>query len=494
MPYRVRQIAPESKMCQHVSLDMLHQILPVARVLDVLEREQAFEVRERRMNQLMTIYILIAQALFPLKNLREVMATLLHALRMLWPQQPAADTQVPVGSALSYRRAQLGSRPLQALFEQVCQPLATTEHEMPWAFAFGRRVLAIDSTLEAVPATQANAGVFGYLSGGKGRCAYPLVRGIYLIECGTHAIIDAQFRPCRPNEQRAGYHLLHTVGPGMLVTLDSGFRGYPFLSAVLASGADLLVRLQSRDQPQILQGLADGSALVDLWPSDRQLRKQGQPLRLRMLSYTITNPTLPGYGQTHRLLTSILDPAQASALDLICTYHERWEIEVAIDELDTHQRLCQRTLRSRTPLGIIQELYGIRLSYYAVRALMLQAAQQHDLDPDRLSFTHAVQVLTLVLPDFQRAQPAEWPWLQQWLLQELGTVVLPERHLRSNPRVVKRRASKFKSKKPNAPPTPQPAKDLTFRQVLELIPLQPGAAQPPRADPLAQLEHVVLLI
>jgi len=72
--------------------------------------------------------------------------------------------------------------------------------------------------------------------------------------------------------------------------------------------------------------------------------------------------------------------------------------------------------------------------------------------------------------------------------------VLPERHLRSNPRVVKRRASKFKSKKPNAPPTPQPAKDMTFRQVLELIPLQPLAAQPPRADPLAQLEHVVLLI
>src|SRR5260370_23405836 len=165
---------------------------------------------------------------------------------------------------------------------------------------------------------------------------------MYLIECGTHAIIDAQFRPCRPNEQRAGYHLLHTVGPGMLVTLDSGFRGYPFLSAVLATGADLLVRLQSRDQPQILQGLAAGSALVDLWPSDRQLRKQGQPLRLPMLSYTITNPTLPRYGQTHRLLTIILAPPPASPLHLICTYHEPWEIEVAIHELPPHPPLCQR--------------------------------------------------------------------------------------------------------------------------------------------------------
>src|SRR5260370_27055821 len=123
-------------------------------------------------------------------------------------------------------------------------------------------------------------------------------------------------------------------------------------------------------------------------------------------------------------------------------------------------------------LGVMQELYCSVLAYYAVRALMLQAAQQHDWDHDRLSFTHAVQVLTLVLPDFQRAQPAEWPWLQQWLLQELGTVVLPERYLRSNPRVVKRRASKFKSKKPNAPPPPHLAQDMTFRQVLELIPPQ----------------------
>src|SRR5260370_8932990 len=197
---------------------------------------------------------------------------------------------------------------------------------------------------------------------------------MYLIECGTHAIIDAEFRAGRAKERGGGYHLLHRGGRGMLVRLDSGFRGYPFLSAVLATGADLLVRLQSRDQPQILQGLADGSALVDLWPSDRQLRKQGQPLRLRMLSYTITNPTLPGYGQTHRLLTSILDPAQASALDLICTYHERWEIEVALDELDTHQRLSQRPLRIPTPLVIIPELHALSLSYSPCPALILPAA------------------------------------------------------------------------------------------------------------------------
>jgi Transposase DDE domain/Insertion element 4 transposase N-terminal len=492
MPYRIRQIAPESKYCHQLSLDALHGFFGRERLLAIVEEEPTCAQRERRLNQVCTLIILIAQALLPSKNLRAVMASLLHPLRMLWPAESAES--VPVGSALSYRRAQLGIRPLRQLFEQVCQPLASTPEQMPWAFAFGRRIMALDSTLEAVPDTPVNAVTFGYLSNGKGRCAYPLVRGIYLIECGTHAIIDAQFWPCAPNEQRGARLLLPKVGPGMLLTLDCGFRGYPFLADVLQTGADVLVRLPSEDQPEVLQVLSDGSALVHLRPADRRRRQQDPPLCLRLISYTITDPSLPGYGQTHRLLTSLLDPQQASALELICTYHERWEIEIVIDEIDTHQRLCQRTLRSRTPVGVIQELYGTLLAYYAVRALMLQAATLRGLDPDRLSFTHAVQVLTLLLPDFQRAQPADWPWLEHWLLDELGTVVLPERQMRSNPRVVKRRASKFKSKKPYQTLPPQPDKDTMWRDVFKLLPLHTASPPSHPLDALSQLEHVVLLI
>lgn len=383
-----------------------------------------------------------------------------------------------------YRRYQLRTPALRALFEQVCQPLATPE--TPGAFAFGRRVVAIDSTQEAVPETPANAAVFGYQSSGKGRCAYPLVRGIYLIECGTHAIFGAQFWPCRPNEQRGGYRLLRKVGPGMLLTLDSGFRGSPFISAVLATGADVGVRLPSEDQPELVQVLADGTALVKVWPADRQLCKQGKPLLMRLISYTITDESLPGYGQTHRLLTSLLDPQQAPAEEVICTSHERWEIELVIDEIDTHQRLLQRTLRSRKPVGVIQEFYATLLAYYAVRALMFQAAQCQGLDPDRLSFTHAVQVITLLMPDFQRAEPADWPILQQWLLGELCTCLVPERQLRSNPRVVKRRASKFEAKKPEHQHPPQPEKGKTFRDVIRLTALQ--------IPPPSQQEKEVLLI
>jgi len=93
---------------------------------------------------------------------------------------------------------------------------------------------------------------------------------------------------------------------------------------------------------------------------------------------------------------------------LIQTYHERWEIELSIDEIDTHQRL----LRSQTPNGILQELYGILLGYYAVRALMLQSAASRDLDCDRLRFTHAITVVTNAVSEVQQTCQFEWYWPQ----------------------------------------------------------------------------------
>ena len=97
------------------------------------------------------------------------------------------------------------------------------------------------------------------------------------------------------------------------------------------------------------------------------------------------------------MVTTLLNPRTIVADLLIQTYHERWEIELSIDEIDTHQRLLQRTLRSQTPDGILQELYGILLGYYAVRVLMFQSAASQDLDCDRLSFTHAITLVTNAL-------------------------------------------------------------------------------------------------
>ena len=154
--------------------------------------------------------------------------------------------------------------------------------------------------------------------------------------------------------------------------------------------------------------------------------------------------------QLHRLVTTLLDPQQAPAVELILCYHERWEIEACIDEQKTHLRLSGQPLRSKEPGLVRQELYGLLLSHYLVRWWMHQSACQANLDPDRLSFTHAVEVLDTSCYAFALVARQELPQLKERLLADLRepATLLPPRRLRFYPRVVKRAYSPFHRKRP----------------------------------------------
>ena len=88
-----------------------------------------------------------------------------------------------------------------------------------------------------------------------------------------------------------------------------------------------------------------------------------------------------------------------AAKELAALYHERWEIETAFDELKTHLRGPRIVLRSKTPPLVIQELYGLLLAHFAIRGLLHEAALSDDLDPDKLSFVHAVRVVRRKIPN-----------------------------------------------------------------------------------------------
>jgi hypothetical protein len=221
-------------------------------------------------------------------------------------------------------------------------------------------------------------------------------------------------------------------------------------------GAHVLSRLPAGVKPLPLRTLPDGSLLAYLLPSDYARRKAGIRLLVRIVTYTISDPTLPGYGEEHRVLTTLVNPRVAPAHDLACADHERWEIEIVIDEIDTHQRLVGRTVRSLTPVGVIQELDGVLLAHYAVRVLMHEAALAANVDPDRLSFVHALEIVRDAVPEFQLVAPTDHAALMARLLRELAAIRLPERRTRTNARVVKRKMSNFKLKRTEhlLPPKP----------------------------------------
>lgn len=462
MGFRLRQMEAESKFCQELTLESIGRAVPLAEVEAVLRTSNLPDIRERKLNLLVTMWVVLAMQVYSHLSIGHVMQKVSAGLRYIWPEP---EIRLPKDSALSYRRYQLGAQPVVALFHRVCRPLA--QPQTRGAFLFGLRLMAIDSTVEDVPDTPENEAAFGRHHGDRGASAYPQVRGVYLSECGTHAIVDAGFWPCHTSERVGGRRVLRSVTPGMLVMWDRGLHAYDMTLGVHKRGAHSLSRLPAHVKLDPVQTLADGSYLADLRPSDYARRKSGERLRVRVIRYTITDPALVGYGEVHRLITTLLDEQRYPAWELACAYHERWEIELVIDEIDTHQRLTPRTLRSLKPVGVIQELYGLLIAHYAIRYLMHAAALQADLDPDRLSFVHALEVLRDAIPQFQHTAPEQLPDLYRRLLSDIAAVRLPERRPRSNPRVVKRKMSNFRLKRSEHRHWPQPK--LSFAQAVAVI-------------------------
>jgi hypothetical protein len=452
VPFTIREIPAECKFTHMVTMDALSQAIPATAITQVLAQEGVAHTRTRRMTAALTVWLVIALHLFPTVAISGVFRKLARGVRLLWPDP---EVPLPTDSALAYRRQQLGARPLVALFKQICHPIATPQTQ--GAFLFGLRLMALDGTSEDVPDTPANARAFGRHTSARGASAFPQLQGVYLVECGTHVVVDAGFWPCHTSERVGGFRMLRRLTRGMLVMWDRGFHDFDMVLATRQRGAHVLSRLPAGVQPLPVRTLPDGSLLAYLLPTAYARRRAGERLLVRVITYTITDPALPGYGEQHRVLTTLLNPRLAPAHDLACGYHERWEIELVIDEIDTHQRLVGRTVRSLTPVGVIQELYGVLLAHYAVRVLMHAAALLAHVDPDRLSFVHAVELVRDALPEFQLVAPSDHPALMARMLREIAAKRLPERRLRINARVVKRKMSNFKLKRPEHwhPPPPQ---------------------------------------
>jgi hypothetical protein len=483
MGFMVREWQQGTKFTDAIALEALERVVPPARIQAAAVGADVATVRRRKLPADVTLLLCLAMSLWTHEALVVVLHKLVHGLRLFWPDP---DIALATKSAISQARYRLGARPVVALFHQVCQPLAT--EQTPGAFRFGLRLMAIDGTTEDVPDSPANARAFGRHHSDRGASAFPQVQGVYLSECGTHAVVDAGFWPCHTSERVGAMRLLRSVGAGMLLLLDRGFYSFEMIERTVARGAHLLGRVPAGVTLTPRQVLPDGSYWTYIYPADRERRQRGDHLLVRVIVYTLTDPARPGYGETHRLVTTLLDAQAAPALDLICAYHERWEMELTIDEIDTHQRLVQHPLRSQKPVGVIQELYSLLVAHYAIRAIMAEAATHAAIAPTCLSFGHAVELIRLALDDFHLVTPAQHGALYERLLRDIAACRLPRRAQRTNPRVVKRKMSKFKLKRSTPPPASQRlvAFAATIHILTQAVPLPLDLDAPSPADaPLA---------
>ena len=143
------------------------------------------------------------------------------------------------------------------------------------------------------------------------------------------------------------------------------------------------------------------------------------------------------------------------------------KLNLSLTKLTPISVSLQGPLRSQKPVPVIQEAYGLLIAHFIIRFLMHQAACLVEIDPDRLSFTHALEVVRNAVDQFQMTATEQLGTLYHRLLHDIADGRLPKRRLRSNPRVVKRKMSNFLKKRPEHANWPQP--QLPWQEAFVLI-------------------------
>lgn len=392
MARTVAELPTGPRLTDYISLGVLAKTFSRARIDQVLAATGKGSVRQRDLPAHVVVYYVIALAIYMQASYREVLRCLLEGLQ--WLAGPGVPLKVTGKSGISQARTRLGSIPLQQLHDEVVGPIARKETRGAWYRDW--RLVALDGSTFEVADTRENVKAFRRPAASRGTSAYPQVRLVSLVESGTHVLFGSVIGPYTDGETTLAHRVIPALRRGMLCLADRQFFGWALWTAAHATGADLLWRIKRNARLPVERRLPDGSDLSPVYASERDRRHQTNGTRVRVIAYRLAG--VKDAEPLYRLVTTLLDPAVAPAEELAALYHERWEIETALDELKTHLRGAQIVLRSKTPDLVRQECYGLLLAHFAIRGLMHDAAVKVDADPDRLSFLHAVRVIRRKLP------------------------------------------------------------------------------------------------
>jgi hypothetical protein len=401
MARTVATLPEGSRITDYISLGVIAKSIPLSEVHSVLAATNKASLRQRDLPAHVVVYYVIALALYMQSSYREVLRCLLEGVQ--WLLDPSSPIKVAGKSGISQARTRLGWEPMRRLHDAVVRPIGEPASKGAWYGTW--RLVSLDGSTLDVADEASNAAAFGRPGASRGKSAYPQVRFVSLVENGTHVLFGSQMADYATGEVTLAKSVLGNLRRGMLCLADRQFFGFALWTRAQASGADLLWRIKKNLRLASDRRLPDGSYLSRIYRSARARRHNSGAVTVRVIDYRLQG--VADAEPIYRLVTTILDPEAAPAQELAALYHERWEIESALDELKTHLRGARIVLRSKTPDLVRQEFYGLMMAHFAIRSLIHEAALKAGEDPDRLSFLHAVRVVRRKLPAAVAIPPSD---------------------------------------------------------------------------------------
>jgi hypothetical protein len=399
-------------------------------------------VRRRRMPADQVVWMVLGMALMRNESIDRVVSLLDLAL-------PSNDTTA-AKSGLAQARKRLGDEPMEYLFTATADRWTQASADRHrWR---GLALYGADGTTLRVPDSPANWETFGgqHGNGIRNGSAYPQVRLVAVMALRSHLLSAAYFGEYATGETTYARRFWNELPDDSLTILDRAYLVADDLCALRRSGENKhwLVPAKSTTRMRKLKKLGPSDWLVEIELSEAT-RKAHPDLPLFVLARAITYRK-KGF-EKRTLLTSLDNAELYPPRELIAIYHERWELELGNDEIKTHLLDRQEAIRSRTPVGVRQEIWGILIAYNLVRLEMERAADELEVEPNRISFVNAVALIRYcwLVSTTPPLASGRIPERLLELRRQLKLLVLPPRRPeRRAPREVKIKMSKWKRKSP----------------------------------------------
>jgi hypothetical protein len=403
-----KELTSKPDLAYFLSFGFLADICPPDLVMAILDKYGKISQRIRLFPAMAVVYFIIAMSLWREAPTEEVLRILVQNINKLGIEKNILDC--PGKASISRARTKLGAEVMREIADNILRPIAPTDAKESWYK--GMRLMALDGSTFDLPDEKENAEFYGYPSSSRGQTAFPQARVLSLVETGTHVVVAAQIAPYKKSEQELARLLIKRkkLDENMLLLADRGFYGYGLWSEFISTGVKLVWRVKMNLQLQVEKKLSDGSYLSTVYDSTN--KKGCEPITVRVIEYKLNDKTKGKENnqigqEMYRLLTNILDPNAAPAIDLAKLYHERWEIENLFGEFKSSLSFNSTIIRSKTPLLVEQELWGLIILHFAARQLMAKAAWKSNIDPDKLSFKNTVFVLRRRLPQLAAFPPSD---------------------------------------------------------------------------------------
>jgi len=399
MARTIAELPKGSRITDFISVGVISKTFPLEKVNKILLSTGKTSQRQRDLPAHVVIYYVLALALFMQVSYREVLRCLLEGIE--WLSVPGTRIKVTGKSGISQARTRLGPGPLKELHDAVVKPIAGRDTRGAWYRRW--HLVTLDGSTMETADNRENEAAFGRPGASRGRSSYPQIRFASLVENGTHVLFGTKLAGCRTSEATLAREIIPHLETGMLCLADRYFFGFELWQKAHSTGADLLWRVRKNVVLPCVERLGDGSYLSRIYAYRQKHRSNTNGIDIRVIEYVLEGGSSK---EVYRLVSTILDPEAAPAQELAALYCERWEIETALDELKTHLRGSRIQLRSKTPDLVRQEFYGLMMTHFAIRGLMHEAAIKADIDPDKLSFVHAIRVVRRKLRNFTAFSPS----------------------------------------------------------------------------------------